>query len=64
MLKSEKLLTESHSRIQNWIIWLDNFDFIVQYKPGLLNCLDDLLTRESKTADLAMFSTGPSNKGK
>jgi hypothetical protein len=64
MLKSENLLTKSHSRIKKWILWLDNFDFTVQHKPGHLNCLVDMLTREAKTADLAMFSAEPSNKGK
>jgi len=64
MLKFEKLLTESHSRIKKWIMWLDNFDFTVQHKPGHLNFLTNMLIMEAKTADLAMFSAEPSNKGK
>jgi hypothetical protein len=36
----------------------------MQHKPGHLNCLVFMLTKEAKTADLVMFSIGPSNKGK
>jgi hypothetical protein len=64
MLKSEKILTDSHTRIQKWVVWLENFDFDVEYKPGYLNCLANMLTREAEQPVLAMMSAGPSNKGK
>ena len=57
-------MAENSSRILKWFIWLSNFDFDIVYKPGHLNCLTDMLTREQyeqvKLA-LKMFSVGASS---
>ena len=64
IFKNENLMAENNSRILKWFIWLNNFDFDIVYKPGYLNCLADMLTREqSKETDptLSMSSTGASS---
>jgi hypothetical protein len=45
-------------------VWLENFDFDVEYKRGYLNCLANMLTREEEQPVLAMIYVGQSNKGK
>ena len=57
-------MAENNSRILKWFIWLSNFDFDIVYKPGYLNCLADMLTREqSSIPALKMFSVGESSSG-
>ena len=46
IFNNENLMAENSSRIFKWFIWLSNFDFDIVYKPGYLNCLADVLTRE------------------
>ena len=46
IFKNENLMAENSSRILKWFIWLSNFDLDIVYKPGHLNCLADMLTRE------------------
>ena len=61
IFKNENLMAENSSRILKWFIWLSNFDFDIVYKPGYLNCLADMLTREQSeqaTPFLSMFSAG------
>ena len=61
ILKNENLMAENSSRILKWFIWLSNFDFDIVYKPGYLNCLVDMLTREQSkqaTPSLNMFLAG------
>jgi len=41
-----KVLIDSHTRIQKWVVWLENFEFDVEYNLVYLNCLIDMLTRE------------------
>ena len=64
IFKNENLMAENSSRILKWFIWLSNFNFDIVYKPGYLNCLADMLTREkfeeAKLA-LSMFSAGASS---
>ena len=61
---NENLMAENSSCILKQFIWLSNFDFDIVYKPGYLNCLADMLTREQskETAPtLSMFSAGASS---
>ena len=52
-------MVENKSRILKWFVWLQNFDFDIVYKPGHLNCLADMLTREQHNSpSLGMFSIG------
>ena len=46
IFKNEKLMAENSSRILKWFLWLQNFDFDIVYKPGYLNCVSEMLTRE------------------
>ena len=39
-------MVENSSMILKWLPWLQNFDFDIVYKPGYLNCVADMLTRE------------------
>ena len=69
MLKNENVMAENNSRILKWFIWLSNFDYEIVYKPGYLNCLADMLTRESVEElkalqpALNMFDPGESSFG-
>ena len=66
IFKNENLMAENSSRILKWFIWLSNFDFDIVYKPGYLNCLADMLTKEhpKETAPtLSMFTAGASSSG-
>ena len=59
IFKNENLMVENSSRTLKWFIWLSNFDFDIVCKPGYLNCLADMLTREhpKETAPtLSMFT--------
>ena len=47
MFKNETLMAENSSQILKWFAWLSSFDFEIIHKPGYLNCLADMLTRES-----------------
>ena len=47
ILKNENLMAENNSSILKWFIWISNFDYDIVYKQGYLNCLADMLTRES-----------------
>ena len=46
IFKNENLMAENSYRILKWFLWLQNFDFDIIYKPGYLNCVADMLTRE------------------
>ena len=64
IFRNENLMAENNSRILKWFIWLSNFDFDIVYKPGYLNCLVDMLTREQseeRKPALSMFSAGASS---
>ena len=64
ILKNESLMAENKSRILKWFLWLSNFDYEIIYKPGYLNCLADMLTRESAQLQplaLNMFSAEASS---
>ena len=50
MLKGEQLVTDGHTRIKKWTMWLENFDFDIEYKLSYLNCLPI----ETPTDDLSM----------
>ena len=67
IFKNESLMAENSSRILKWVSWLSSFDYEIVYKPGYLNCLADMLTREStqKTEPkaLKMFFAGDSSSG-
>ena len=59
-------MAENSGRILKSFIWLSNFDIDIVYKPGYLNCLADMLTREQSeqaTPSLSMFSAGASSSG-
>ena len=58
MLKNETVMAENNSRILKWFIWLSNFDYEIVYKPGYLNCLADMLTRESADEEIKKFQPG------
>ena len=69
MLKNETVMAENNSCILKWFIWLSNFDYEIVYKPSYLNCLADMLTRESAEylkdlqPALNMFDPGESSSG-
>ena len=69
MLKNENVMAKNNSRILKWFIWLSNFDYEIVYKPDYLNCLADMLTRESANdlkelqPALNMFDPGESSSG-
>jgi len=46
IFKNENLMAENNARILKWFVWFHNFDYEIVYKPGYLNCLADMLTRE------------------
>ena len=56
-------MVENSSRILKWFLQLQNFDFEIVYKPGYLNCVADMLTREKlqEKPSLNMFGYGASN---
>jgi hypothetical protein len=62
MLKSKKVLTNSYTRIQKWDVWLENFDFDVEYKIEYLNFLFRMLTREADQPILEIMSTRESSR--
>ena len=47
MLSNKRLLEQGNNRVLRWSIWLEGYDFDIEYKPGKENCLADLLTREA-----------------
>jgi len=63
-------MAKNNSRILKWFVWLQNFDFEIIYKPGYLNCLADMLSREQVFSGnnvehsplLGIFSVGSSSK--
>jgi len=63
IFKNENLMAENSSRILKWFLWLQNFDFEIVYKPGYLNCVADMLTREElqEKPSLNMFGYGASS---
>lgn len=63
IFKNENLMSENSSRILKCFLWLQNFDFEIIYKPGYLNCVADMLTREElqEKVSLNMFSYGTSS---
>jgi len=66
IFKNENLMAENNAHILKWFVWLQNFDYEIVYKPGYLNCLADMLTRESSVClpSLGMFQVGSSSKSK
>jgi hypothetical protein len=62
MLKSKKVLTNSYTRIQKWDVWLENFDFDVEYKPEYLNFLVHMLTREANQPVLEIMFADKSSR--
>ena len=59
----KNIMAKNSSRILKWFLWLQNFDLEIVYKPGYLNCVSDMLTREElhEKPSLNMFSYGASN---
>jgi hypothetical protein len=51
MLSNHRLLEQGNNRILRWSLWLEGYDFEIEYKPGKENCLADLLTREASPKD-------------
>jgi len=45
MLSNHILLKQGNNRVLRWSLWLDGYDFDIEYKPGKDNCIVDLLTR-------------------
>jgi hypothetical protein len=51
MLSNHKLLEQRNTKLLRWSLWLDGYEFEIEYKQGKDNCIADLLTRKEK--DLA-----------
>ena len=66
IFKNENLMAENNARILKWFVWLQNFDFELVYKPGYLNCLADMLSRECTdlVPSLGMFAGDSSRRKK
>jgi hypothetical protein len=47
MLSNHRLLEQGNNKILRWSLWLEGYDFDIEYKPGKENCIADLLTREA-----------------
>ena len=58
IFKNENLIAKKNPWILKWFVWLQNFDFEIEYKPGYLNYLVDMLSREQESPFLGMFSVG------
>jgi hypothetical protein len=43
MLSNNKFLEQGNKRVLRWSLWLDGYDFDIEYKPGKDNCIVDLL---------------------
>ena len=66
IFKNENLMAENSSRVLKWFIWLSDFYYEIIYKPGYLNCLADMLTRENlqpAAPSLSMYTPGSSSSG-
>ena len=69
MLRNETVMAENNNRILKWFIWLSNFDYEIVCKPSYLNCLADMLTRDSAEdlqklqLELKMLDAGESSSG-
>ena len=66
IFQNENIMAENSSRILKWFIWLSNFDYEIIYKPGYLNCLANMLTRENSqlvAPSLSMFTPCSSSSG-
>ena len=63
IFKNENLMVENSSKILKWFLWLQNFDFEIVYKPGYLNFVVDMLTREKlqERPSLNMFNSRESS---
>ena len=63
IFENENLMAENSSRILKWFLWLQNFDFEIAYKPGYLNSVTDMLTKEElqEKPRLNMFGYGVSS---
>ena len=47
MINLNKDLADNNARMLRWVAWLDSYDFDIKPKPGYLDFLADLLTREA-----------------
>ena len=56
MLRNKILLEQGNNRILRWSLWLDGFDFEIEYKNGKDNFLPNFLTREETPKEINMFS--------
>ena len=56
IIRNKGLLEQGNNRILRWSLWLDRFDFEIEYKKVKDNCLLDLLTREATLKEIKMFS--------
>jgi hypothetical protein len=48
MLSKHKLLEQGNNIVLRWSLWLDGYDFEIEYKPSKDNCLANIITREAK----------------
>jgi hypothetical protein len=61
MLSNHIFLEQGNNIVLCWSLWLDGYDFDIEYKPRKDNCIIDLLTREAhlakhQTKEINMFA--------
>jgi hypothetical protein len=58
MLSNHILLEQGNNRVLRWSLWLDGYDFNIEYKPGKIIVLQIYLTREASSESIQKEDKG------